>query len=99
MARPAELETLTGVASRFGAFVAERQPCALEDAVEAWEAVTGGREPKGEAAFEALRPALRRELAKRLAARAVPQGIGEATPRTGAAQRVEQARLALLDEC
>ena len=46
MAKPAELEKLTGVASRFGAFVAERHPFALTDAIDAWEAVTGGREPK-----------------------------------------------------
>src|SRR2546423_1010445 len=66
MSKPAELEKLTGIASRFGAFVAERHPFALNDAIDAWDAVTGGREPKGEAAFEALRPALRRELARRL---------------------------------
>ena len=62
MAKPAELEKLTGVASRFGAFVAERYPFALIEAVDAWEATTGEHEPKDEAAFEALRPAFRREL-------------------------------------
>ncbi|HMJ85993.1 MAG TPA: thiamine pyrophosphate-dependent enzyme, partial [Vicinamibacterales bacterium] len=99
MAQPAELEKLTGVASRFGAFVAERYPFALIEAVDAWEATTGGREPKGEAAFEALRPALRRELARRLGSRAVPQGLCDTTPRTSAARRIEQAQLSLLDEC
>ena len=74
VAKPAELEKLTGVASRFGAFVAERYPFALIEAVDAWEATTGGREPKGEAAFEALRPAFRRELARRLGSRARPSG-------------------------
>ena len=99
MAKPAELEKLTGVASRFGAFVAERHPFALSDAIDAWEATTGGREPKGEAAFEALRPAFRKELARRLGSRPVPQGLCDTTPRTTAAQRLEQAQRALLDEC
>ena len=99
MAKPAELEKLTGVASRFGAFVAERFPFALVEAVDAWEATTGGREPKGEAAFEALRPAFRRELARRLGSRAVPPGLSDTTPRISAAQRIEQAQLSLLAEC
>src|SRR6266516_4466385 len=99
MAQPTELEKLTGIASRFGAFVAERHPFALNDAIDAWDAVTGGREPKGEAAFEALRPALRRELARRLESRAVPQGLSDTTPRTTAAQRVGQAQASLLEEC
>ena len=62
MAKPAELEKLTGVASRFGAFIAERHPFALTDALDAWEAATRGRDPEGEAALEALRSELRREL-------------------------------------
>jgi 2-oxoisovalerate dehydrogenase E1 component len=99
MAKPVELEKLTGVASRFGAFVAERHPFALTDAIDAWEAVTAGREPKGEAAIEALRPALRRELVRRLESRALPQGISETTPRTAAAQRLEQAQTSLVGEC
>jgi 2-oxoisovalerate dehydrogenase E1 component len=99
MVKPAELEKLTGVASRFGAVVAERHPFALTDAIDAWEAVTGGREPKGEAALEALRPALRRELTRRLESRALPQGIPDTTPRTTAAQRLEQAQTSLVDEC
>jgi 2-oxoisovalerate dehydrogenase E1 component len=99
MAKPAELEKLTGVASRFGAFVAERHPFALNDAIDAWEAVTGGREPKGEAAIEALRPALRRELTRRLESHVLPQGIPDTTPRTTAAQRLEQAQTSLVGEC
>src|SRR5215813_8054060 len=99
MAKPVELDRLTGVASRFGAFVAERYPFALIEAVDAWEATTGGREPKGEAAFEELRPVFRRELARRLGSRAVPQGLCDTTPRTSAARRIEQAQLSLLDEC
>ena len=52
--KPAELEGLTGIARRFGAFVAERHPFALAAALDAFEAATGGRDPNGEAAFEAL---------------------------------------------
>ena len=59
MAKPVELEKLTDLASRFGAFVAERHPFALPDvievALEAFEAATGGREPSDEAAFVANR--------------------------------------------
>ena len=99
MLKPSELDRLTGIARRFGAFVAERHPFALSDAIDAWEATTGGREPKGEAAFEALRPAFRKELARRLGSRPVPQGLCDTTPRTTAAQRLEQAQRALLDEC
>ena len=88
MPKPAELEKLTGIASRFGAFVAERHPFALNEAIDVWEAITGGREPKGEAAIEALRPAFRRELARRFQARALPQGLPDTTPRTTAASIV-----------
>jgi 2-oxoisovalerate dehydrogenase E1 component len=97
MAKPAELEKLTGLASRFGAFVAETHPFALSDALEAFEKATGHRDPKDEAAIEHARPALQRELKKRLQARAVPDGLAETTPRTTAAMRVGQAHAALLD--
>src|SRR5207244_2636619 len=43
MAKPAELEKLTGLASRFGAFVAERHPFALADSLEVFETVTANR--------------------------------------------------------
>jgi 2-oxoisovalerate dehydrogenase E1 component len=99
MAKPAELEKLTGVASRFGAFVVERHPFALDDAIEAWDVVTGGREPKGEAAIEALRPPFRRELARRFESRPLPQGLPDTTPRTTAAQRLEQAQTSLVGDC
>lgn len=97
MAKPAELEKLTGLASRFGAFVLERHPFALGDALDAFEQATGGREPRDEAALEAARPALRRELKRRLDARALPEGLPDTTPRTTAAARMQQAHLELLD--
>jgi 2-oxoisovalerate dehydrogenase E1 component len=97
MAKPAELEKLTGLASRFGAFVAERHPFALADALDAFERATGGRELPDEAAIEAARPVLRRELKKRLEARALPDGLPDTTPRTTAAVRLQQAHTELLD--
>src|SRR6476469_752234 len=97
MAKPAGLEKLTGLASRFGAFVAERHPFALADALEAFEKATSGREPKGDAAIEAIRPVLQRELNKRLQAHPLPPGLAETTPRTTAAVRVGQANAELLD--
>src|SRR5260221_9627294 len=99
MIKPSALDKLTGLASRFGAFVVEREPFALADAVDALEAAAGGREPRGEAAIEALRPTLRRELANRLRARPLPEGLPDTTPRTGARARVDQAAAAFVDAC
>jgi 2-oxoisovalerate dehydrogenase E1 component len=97
MAKPADLEKLTGLASRFGAFVAERHPFALADALEAFDRATGGRELRGEKAIEAARPALQRELKERLLARSLPHGLPDTTPRTTAAVRLEQANAELLE--
>src|SRR5712692_7653150 len=99
MAKPAELAKLTGLASRFGAFVAERHPFALADALEAFEAAAGGREPRDESAIEAARTALRRELSRRLQARPVPESLPEPTPRVSAAMRLRQARAELVEDC
>jgi len=99
MAKPAELEKLTGIASQFGAFVAERHPFALGDALDALDAAIGGGEPEGEAGIEALRPALRRELTRRLQARPVPEGLPDATPRTAVAARIAHAHAELLEAC
>jgi 2-oxoisovalerate dehydrogenase E1 component len=99
MAQPAELEKLTGIASRFGAFVAERYPFALADALDALEAATGGAEPRSEAEIEALRPAVRRELTRRLQARSLPEGLPDTTPRTAASERIAHAHAELADAC
>src|SRR5207253_170207 len=64
MSGPAELDKRTGVARRFGAFVAERHPFAIEAALAAYESATGGHEPQSEADFEALRQTFKRELAR-----------------------------------
>src|SRR5262245_41181520 len=99
MGKPAELEKLTGVAARFGAFVAERHPFALEVALAAFEAAAGGRDPKDEAGFEALRGRFRVELTKRLSAVAIPDGLAETTPQVSAATRIGSAHRDLADDC
>jgi len=94
-----DLEKLTGLASRFGAFVAERHPFALEVALTAYDRATRGREPNDTATIEALRPDLRRELDRLANAESIPAGLADTTPRVTAAQRLEQARRALLEDC
>jgi 2-oxoisovalerate dehydrogenase E1 component len=97
MAKSVELVKLTGLTSRFGAFIAERHPFALGDALDAFEKATGGRELRGEKAIDAARPALQRELKKRLLTRVLPLGLPDTTPRTTAAARIERANAELLD--
>src|SRR5260370_19082675 len=92
MAKPAELEGLPAIASRFGGFVAERHPFALAVALEAFEAACGGPDPNGEPAIDALRPALGRELARRLGKTPAPPGLPGTTPRTSAERPNRQAR-------
>jgi len=99
MARSAELQKPTGIGSRFGAFLAERHPLVLADALASLESVAGGRVPADEADLEALRPALRRELSRRLHARPIPAGLPDTTPRTTAEARLEQAYGEVLDAC
>src|SRR5579864_5200347 len=99
MKPPAEIEKLAGIASRFGAFVAERHPLAVADALDAFTVVVGGGEPRTESEIEALRPALHRELSRRLQQRDVPGDLPETTPRTTAAHRIRQAYGELLDDC
>ena len=54
MAQPVELEKLTGVASRFGAFVAERFPFALIEAMDAGKAQSSNPRQKHAAATRRL---------------------------------------------
>ena len=62
--KPAALDKLTGLASRFGAFVAERYPFALGDVIDAFEAIARGRDPQ--------RRGRHRRASSRAAARAHP---------------------------
>jgi 2-oxoisovalerate dehydrogenase E1 component len=101
MPRAHDAARLTGLASRFAAFIAERYPFALDHAVEAFEAA-GLPAIKGRdaAKLDAARPALRRALAKSLYERvAAPDGTSETTPGVTAARRLEQARAELVDAC
>src|SRR5688500_4852900 len=99
MAQPAQLQALTGITSRFGAFVTERHPLALADALDAFDAVSRGRATFDAAAVNALRPLFRRELARLLEARPLPDGLPDTTPRTSARTRLMQAHAELLDAC
>ena len=99
MARSVGLQKLTGIASRFGAFVAECHPFALDTTLDVFEAVTNGRQPVGEAAIEAIRPLFRRELSSRLHSTLLAEGLAETTPRVTADTRLAQAREQLLDDC
>jgi 2-oxoisovalerate dehydrogenase E1 component len=99
MARSAELSTLTGISSRFGAFVAERHPLALHEAIEAFESIAGRVAAFDAATLDALRAPLRRELARRLESRLVADGLGETTPAVAAATRLAHARDEVLDAC
>ncbi len=99
MAKSVQLDKPTGLASRFGAFVAECFPFALADAVGVFETVTRKGVPTDEVGLDALRAALRAELARRLAARPLPAGLSESTPRVSAGVRLNQAHAELLDAC
>ncbi|MEO7158872.1 MAG: thiamine pyrophosphate-dependent enzyme [Vicinamibacterales bacterium] len=101
MSRTHDLLKLSGLGSRFAAFVAERHPFALPYAIEAFEA-SGISAIKGRDAvkLDAARPALRRALAKLLYEQvSAPEGIAETTPGTSATRRLEQARAEVVDAC
>ncbi|HXG88895.1 MAG TPA: thiamine pyrophosphate-dependent enzyme [Vicinamibacterales bacterium] len=101
MARAADVSRLTGVDSRFAAFVAERYPLAITLAVESFELARRGMTAgPTAAALEAVRAPFRRELAKRLyQVLTAPDGIDETTPGTTAVKRLEQARAAIVEGC
>jgi 2-oxoisovalerate dehydrogenase E1 component len=101
MARAHDVEKLTGLGSRFAAFVAERHPFALPFALEAFESAgLSSIKSRDAVKLDAARPALRRALAKSLYDRvAAPDGIAETTPGTSATKRLEQARAEVVDAC
>jgi 2-oxoisovalerate dehydrogenase E1 component len=101
MPRTHDILKLSGLASRFAAFVAERYPFALPYAIDAFEAA-GISAIKGRDAvkLDAARAALRRALAKALYEEMTPpEGAAETTPGVPAARRLEQARAELVDAC
>ncbi len=90
------------LASRFGAFVAERYPFALTTALAALEACATqrfGPEATDTDRIEALRVAMKRELQARLAKAEEIPDLGETTPRIAAARRLAQARDELVEAC
>jgi 2-oxoisovalerate dehydrogenase E1 component len=99
MAYPTSLEKLSGLASRFAAFVTERHPFALADALEVFEAAARGRALGSESEIDAVRARFRRELTRRLHGRALPAGVCETTPRTPADVRMIEAHDDLIDAC
>jgi 2-oxoisovalerate dehydrogenase E1 component len=89
--------TAAGAIHGFAEFVLERFPFAAPAAQEAFEAA-GGSRARGEAAIEAVRPALSEHLRKRLSARQL-QGLGDTTPGISAAARLASAIDEVLDAC
>ena len=94
-----DISRLTGLASRFAGFVAERYPMALTIALEAMEAARQSVAPGADPHIHRRLPrAFRRELARRLyEVLTAPQGIDETTPGTPAIKRLEQARVEIVD--
>jgi 2-oxoisovalerate dehydrogenase E1 component len=95
----ADPNKLTGLASRFSAFVTERHPMAIHVALDVFDAVGGSKvKPRDHAAIEGLRIPFRRELARRLYdTLKAPEGTDHTTPGTTAVKRMEQARAELTD--
>src|SRR6187431_1985468 len=101
MARTNDVVKLSGLGSRFAAFVAERHPFALPYTLEAFESA-GLSTIKGRDAvkLDAARTPMRRALAKALYEHVTaPEGISETTPGTSATKRLEQARAEVVDAC
>jgi 2-oxoisovalerate dehydrogenase E1 component len=101
MARAHDVDKLTGLGSRFAAFVAERHPFALPYALEAFEASgLGTLKARDAVKLDAARAVLRRSLAKLLYEKvAAPDGIADPTPGTSATRRLEQARAEVVEAC
>jgi 2-oxoisovalerate dehydrogenase E1 component len=101
MARTNDVIRLSGLGSRFAAFVAERHPFALAFALDAFEKA-GLPAIKGRDAvkIDGARPAMRRALAKALYdSGIVAEGIADTTPGTPALKRLEQARAEVVEAC
>jgi len=99
MAKSAAVDKSGGIASRLGAFVAERHPLALADAMQAFEAIAADAALRGADAIDALRPAFRRELARRLRAHHAAAELPDPTPRVTVDVRIAQGDEEVLDAC
>ena len=100
MSKTVDTESLTGLAGRFGAFVAERYPFVVTGALAGFEAAVGEARGKGRdaGAIDALRPLLRKELASRVSI-AAPGWLAETTPGVTAKARLTAARDEFLEAC
>src|SRR5262245_41327793 len=101
MPRPAEVTKLSGLSSRFAAFVAERYPYSLPAAIQSFDAAGLGQLKPGDVAkLDAGRTAFRRHLARELyTAIVAPEGIADTTPGVSAVKRLELARAELVEAC
>src|SRR5262249_5940004 len=81
------------------AFVAERFPFALDDALAALEVSLDGRFLSDAAAIEALRPRFEKALQRRLKLHSMPEGLVNPTPRVTAQTRIVEAQRDVLDAC
>jgi 2-oxoisovalerate dehydrogenase E1 component len=86
------------LAARFGAFVAERFPFALDRSLEAFRAVCPADPGRDEAAIDALRAPLAKALESAFADAAIDR-LSETTPGVAAADRVGFATAELVDAC
>src|SRR5262245_59748795 len=92
----------TSLARRLGAFAAERHPMVVDEVLAAIDAaLRKSPQIQNDASrIDSLRTLFRAELAARLSARgAAMSHLPETTPRTSATERVEQARVGILDDC
>ncbi|HEY7789961.1 MAG TPA: thiamine pyrophosphate-dependent enzyme [Vicinamibacterales bacterium] len=96
MGKTLESATVSGLASRFGAFVVEQAPFAAAAAMEAFEAATSRM--KRSRSMDELRSAVRQELQARLTW-SLPAGLAETTPGVTAAERAATARDEVVAAC
>jgi 2-oxoisovalerate dehydrogenase E1 component len=99
MAGSAEIQRVTGLAARLGAFVTERHPFSLQDALDALDAAAPGGVPTDAEGLERLRARFVGELDARLRSHPGPGGLPDATPRTSAATRFDQAVREVVEAC
>jgi 2-oxoisovalerate dehydrogenase E1 component len=101
MPRTNDAVRLSGLGSRFAAFVAERHPFALPLALDAFDAAGLTALKRRDAVrIDSARPVMRRALARSLYDSVVaPEGIAETTPGTTALKRLEQARAEVVEAC
>jgi 2-oxoisovalerate dehydrogenase E1 component len=86
------------LAARFGAFVAERFPFAMERALEAFRATSPEDPGRDESAIDSLREPLAKAL-ESVFEDAVSESLPETTPGTAAAERFGAARAELVEAC